>query len=338
MAKSGKTTAGNYRSWMKELAAGKIRPVYVLTGEEHYLLRHGRRSLEQQLLPPGAASVDLARLHGSRTPQTILNELDTVPFLAPRRLVEVEDSGLLQSGRSEDFLRLMTGLRTTNACLLLIESKVDKRQKKSLEALAAAGGLLVEFPKETAETLLGWLAERFHKAQIEISREAAESLISRTDGAMEDLAEEAGKIILYAQYAGLRRIDFATVDLLCRDDLRASIFDLTDALSAADTRRALQILDRLLRNKEAAVYILFMLGRHFRQLEAAKAAHSPGELARELSLPSFVGNRLLRQSRRFSSAELRRRSYQCYLTDRALKSTAIPERLALELLLFPALQ
>ena len=338
MTKSGKTTTGTYRSWMKELAAGKIRPLYVLTGEERYLLRHGRHALEKRLLPPGAASVDLARLYAPRGSQAILNELDTAPFLAPQRLVEVEDSGLLQSGKGEEFLQLLAGLYPQNACLLLTESKVDKRQKKSLEALSAAGGMLVEFPKEPAETLLSWLAGRFRKAGLEISREAAESLLSRTDGALEDLAEETTKIILYARYTGQQQIDFATVDLLCRDDLRAGIFDLTDALSAADTRKALEILDRLLRRKEAAVYILFMLGRHFRQLQAAKSAHSASELATELSLPPFVGNRLFRQSRHFSSAELRQRSHQCYLMDRALKSTAIPERLALELLFFPALQ
>ncbi|MDO5033341.1 MAG: DNA polymerase III subunit delta [Eubacteriales bacterium] len=330
-----------YRAWRKDIENAQIRPCYLITGEEDYLIRHGLRLLSQELIAPGCESLDLVKLRGTLEEDRLLAELDTVPFMSPRRLVIAYNTGLFNSkqGSQEAKLALLEKIwprLQEGVCLCLVEESVDKRQKRKLQALEAAGGQLVEVPKEEAGALKAWLASYLAKAQIKIGREAAESLILRCDSSMSELALELNKLENYCLYSGQEVIDMQLLDLCCREDLQGNIFKLTDAVSAHRTGEALSLLDKLLKQKEAPILILFMLARHFRQLLCAQEAHSAQALAQRLKLPPFVGKRLKSQAGRFPAAQLLALCNSCFATDLAIKSSKLDERTALELLLLEA--
>lgn len=330
-----------YRAWRQSIEKGHISPLYLITGEEDYLIRHGLQLLKESLLAPGCESLDLVSLRDSWNPDQVLAELETVPFMSQRRLIIAYNTGLFNSKQGsgeakQSFLDKVWPRLHEGVCLCLVEESVDKRQRKKLQALESAGGQLVEIPLEEFASLKTWVSAYLAKFRVSISRDAVESLILRCDSSMSELALELHKLANFCLYSGDREVTLQLLDLCCREDLQANIFKLTDAVSAQRTGEALILLDKLLKQKEAPALILFMLARHFRQLLCAQAPVSGPALAQRLKLPPFVGKRLKAQAGRFQQNQLVQLCQACFKADLAIKSGQLEDRAALELLLLQA--
>src|SRR5262249_9548371 len=75
--------------------AGRLKPqpVYVLHGDEDFLKRQVLAALRNLVLGMGDDSLGLSTFPGDRaTFNAVREELHTVPFLSPRRLVVVENA------------------------------------------------------------------------------------------------------------------------------------------------------------------------------------------------------------------------------------------------------
>ncbi len=333
----------SYRDFRRQIEDGLISSWYVFSGDEDFLLEHALKLLEELLIAPGSESLDLIKVKQNFSIERVLEELRISPLLSERRLLIFYDSGLWnsKSGLAEEKqagLKEIARLIHDQVCLCFVENKTDKRLKKNYSILKEAGGYHVEVNKENEETLRSWIAAYLGKKKIRISREAAESLILRCDSEMGQLSLELDKLSKYCEYAGLAQIDLALLDLACREDIQGNIFKLTDAISAKNISLALSYLDKLFKQKEPAILILFMLARHFRQLLAAKYASNKEGLATGLKVQNFVASRLLRQTEKFTLAELIHLSEACYKTDKAIKTGEIEERTALEIILFEAVK
>src|SRR5208337_3339624 len=71
----------------------KAQPVYVLHGDEDFLKRQALTALKLVVLGPAEDSLGFSAHPGDKaTLAAVREELDTVPFLASRRLVVVEDA------------------------------------------------------------------------------------------------------------------------------------------------------------------------------------------------------------------------------------------------------
>ncbi|MDO5015879.1 MAG: DNA polymerase III subunit delta [Eubacteriales bacterium] len=338
---SKKTAQLDYRAWRKQIEAGETASLYLISGEETYLIDHGLKLLSQQLINPATATLDQVTLRENIDYNRLLDEIETVPFMSERRLILVYNSDLFnnQKGATADkqaFLSALAGCEQANFCLCLIESKLDRRQKKSFQLWQAAGGFEVQVDKETSNSLMAWLNQYFSGKGLKLQQNAAQSLILRCDSYMGQILAEADKLANFCAYAGQDHIDMELLDLCCREDLQGNIFQLTDAVSAKNIGLALTILDKLLKQNEPCILILFMLSRHFRQLLAAKDAHNASDLASGLRVPPFVAKRLLNQARNFSYRDLIDLCRSSYQADKAIKTGAIEERLALELLVWEA--
>ncbi|HEU5055345.1 MAG TPA: hypothetical protein VFU21_02415, partial [Kofleriaceae bacterium] len=133
------------------------------------------------------------------------------------------------------------------------------------------------------------------------------------------------------------------VDDLVADTRERSVFELTDAIGAADRPRALGAVAALVDQRQSPIGVVSMLARHIRQLSLYRAGIKSGmgkqELARLLAVPPFVVDKLGRQADRFPDAALDRAIAALSLTDRALKGEreaqktlgrALTDRLLLE--------
>lgn len=331
----------NYRSWRKAIEEGDITSLYLISGEEEYLINHGLKLLEEKLIAPGYQSLDMVTFRDKIDLDKLIDDLGTVAFMSERRMVVVFNSAMFNTskGSTDDkqkFLTKLKDLDQSGFCLCLIEDKVDGRQKKSLRLWQEAGGVEVQVEKESSHNLLRWLGQYFKNQGIRIESQAAESLILRCDSDMSQLILEADKLAKFCLYAGRDYVDYDLLDLCCREDLQGNIFKLTDAVSAQQTQVGLEILDKLLKQNEPPVLILFMLARHFRQLLAARDAKSSSDLASALRIPPFVAQRLLNQARKFSYQDLIGLCRLSYESDKAIKTGELEERMALELILVAA--
>ncbi len=372
-AKTMKETLG-YKELKAEIREGKCRSLYVLYGEETFLIEKLVDSLTELLIEPGSRTLDRVVFDVDSqavklNPERLETEILTPPFLSKRKLVIVRHSGWLSSNASrtasgddeadspeepgsdrDETMDVQPGLTQKNrqeklssllarlsdaVCLVMIEQKVDRRLKQ-LVNLIEQQGVLAEIGREQPRTLQAWIEAECRRQGLSIEHLAAESLIDRCDGSMQIIWQEMNKLFLYCSYASCKNIDFQLIAELSLPDLRGNIFDLTDALSDGRTEKTLFLVDTLIGQKQPVQLIQFMLARHIRQLICAAELARPDRIAAELKVMPFVANRLANQAKRFDLKTLEDLYARCFDTDMLVKTGQINDRLALETLLVAA--
>ena len=372
MAKS-KTTqpALGYKELKAEIREGNFRSLYVLYGEETFLIGKLIDSLTELLIEPNCNALDRVVFDGGGQPtrldpEKLTAEVMTPPFLSRRKLVIVRQSAWLSSGnakaetetsgdaqtseddqdddgpasgsarkgRQDSLVRLLERL-PDSVCLVFVETKVDKRLKQ-LVNLIEQKGVLAEIGREQPKILQQWVDAECRRRGIQIAAVAAESLIDRCDMSMQVIWQELSKLFLYCEYAGVKVVDLDLIADISLPDLRGNIFSLTDALSDGQTEKALQLVDTLISQRQPVQLIQFMLARHFRQLICAAELGRPEKITAELKVLPFVANRLASQARRFTIPVLEDLYARCFDTDMLVKTGQLSDRLALETLLVTA--
>lgn len=340
----------DYSALNKEIRSGVIRPVYLLSGEEDWLIMQLTQSLIKAVIVPGSADLDLVQIDVAHQPQNmdtvkVEQEIRSLPFLSPRKMIILKNTDLFFSAKGAakaqiDDIRVeikeLLESFPEDVVLIFQETKSNLSQKSLIAALEKAGGVRSEIGLQDSSILLSWVRSGCAGQGIQIESKAASSLIERCDGQMREIRGELDKLFLYLGWSGTDRIDMDLVELVCRPDNRSSIFDLTDAISANDAQKALRVLDTLLIRKEPVQLILFMLYRHIRQLLATASEPDSQKLISGLNLRPFVARKLKMQAQRFTTHRLAEIYELMFQTDMRIKQGQINDLMGLELLLVEA--
>ncbi len=188
----------------------------------------------------------------------------------------------------------------------------------------------------TPKDSTGWIVKRakdLYGAQIEPA--AASALASVTTG---DLRRADNELLKLVSYTGTDRpITEADVALLTPYVAEASMFEMVDALAEGRGKTAVSLVYRLL-DQDADVFGLYgMITRQFRLLLLAKehldSGGYPKDIASAISVHPYVADKLAKQTRSFTLAQLETiyRALQDY--DLKMKTGQIEPRLALDLLI-----
>jgi DNA polymerase-3 subunit delta len=141
-----------------------------------------------------------------------------------------------------------------------------------------------------------------------------------------DLGRVVQALEQVALYAG-GNIKRDHVEELIPESRERGIFELTRAIGTGDVTLALRLVANLLRNREPALKIQFMLLRQLRQIWRAKelvaAQVSRPEIASAIGIAPFFLDDILIPAGRMSTAALRRSFLHLYQADRSLKSSRI---------------
>jgi DNA polymerase III subunit delta len=319
-----------------DFTADKLEPVYLLVSAEPLLVDRAVAALRDRVVPEALRAFNLDLIDGKgATAARILGAARTVPMMAERRLVLVREIGAMTAAEMAGLIEYLDD-PCPSTVLIGTAVKVDRR----LKFFAAAGkkGWLHEL--SAPRDLAGWVAQEAARRKVAIRPDAVRRLVEAVGA---DLARLALALDQLALYAGGRPIAVDDVDDLVADTRERSVFELTDAIGAADRPRALGAVAALVDQRQSPIGVVSMLARHIRQLSLYRAGSKSGmgkqELARLLAVPPFVVDKLGRQADRFPDAALDRAIAALSLTDRALKGEreaqktlgrALTDRLLLE--------
>jgi DNA polymerase-3 subunit delta len=339
----GKTLSiKSYPELAAELKSGAAAGLYLLFGDEEYLIDRAVRAIERSLIAPGCEDADAYKGDSTLAGNTeaLAEMLRTPPFLSAKRLVVLKNTGLFgaKSPESPEAAAKYTSIFSSIpdfSCLVFVEEKIDKRKKALLEA-AGAAGVLAQIDRQSSDALCKWLAAQLGKRQIRITTEALSSLVDRTECSMRTLDSEVQKILLYCASTKTSEITLDDINEICMPDIRGSIFQMTDAIGARNTGKALTVLDTLISLKEPVPKIRFMLARHFRQLICAKELGRQDLIASSLKVVPFVARNLMTQARFFQMDELTAIYEACAASDFSVKTGRMDDRLSMETLLVSA--
>src|SRR5262249_22227033 len=126
---------------------------------------------------------------------------------------------------------------------------------------------IVELARVEEGEAVRWLTDFCTAQDVKIDADAARELVDALGGDMMMISNELDKLILYV--GAKKRITLGDVETMVLAAKQRSLYELTDAISARDRTRALQMLDAILASgdgDEAAIWHLYMLAKTFRQM------------------------------------------------------------------------
>ena len=223
----------------KHLAAGELKPVYLLAGEEHLLLLEAADALRARARELAFSEREVLDAEGSFDWSALTMAAASMSLFATRRLIDLR----LPSGRpGKDGAEAIVDYceRPPPDTVLLISCTQWSRQHEAawVNAVERAGMFVPVWPLKPNE-LPDWIAQRMARAGLKPARDAVDALVERVEGNLLAAAQEIDKLKLLHGDAPL---DAVTLEDLVADSARFDVFKLCDAAIAGDGARAMRVL------------------------------------------------------------------------------------------------
>jgi DNA polymerase-3 subunit delta len=312
------------------VARGEIDPIYCLSGERYLVdeaLAAIRAAVRTLAGPAAAFNEDVFDLKDKGVAVAIATAR-TLPMMARRRLVVGK---AIDEVKAADLEPLAAYAEDANpsTCLVLLADKVDVRFR-AFQVLRKRGYLHVFAPLRD-QALAGWLRALARTRKIAIAPDAAAALAASGGPDLGRLGQALDQLALYVGDG--RAISVDDVEDLIAETRQHGIFELTRAIGAGDVGEALTLLANMLRNREPALRIQFMLARQFRQIwrakELAAAGASRGDIAAGVGISPYFLDDVLVPARRISRAALGDAFERLFQADLGLKTSRLEPELAL---------
>ncbi len=359
---AGFSSVARFTAEIEAAAAGtgKLRPGYVLAGDEIFLLDRCRGAVLNAFVPPDLRDFCLSDLDLTQT--TIFEVLDraqTPSLMAPFQVIFIRNVRQLytRGAKKEEFAALDRYFQLPNpqALLLFIADflripadtrRMDLDDKNRFERLTETLGAhcgMVELARVSEEDAMRWATAKAQESALRVEPDAARELVDALGADMMLVSSELEKLLLYT--SGRGRITLGDVETMVLSAKQRTLYELTDAISARDRVRALALLQGLLNSsdagEDAAIGHLYMLARTFRQMLVILEKNVRDSRAiwqalwQGFRMPPFAADDLIRQARRYKSRrELTRALRLVARADLELRSSPPDKRLVLERLVY----
>jgi DNA polymerase-3 subunit delta len=270
----------NLRQAIQELRQGKRASLYVLYGEEQWLMEEFVRHAKEILVPSSVQDLNVATLDLSESPlDELLDQAETSPFLADCRLLVAKNALFFSAnarGKAEhDLDRLQAYLNQpapqTVLIFLVPAAKLDERKKLVKQVKRQA--VVIPCKPLTKEALIRWVERRARERGVSLSAEMIEVLLSRVGQQLALLDSELEKLSLYALNHPLSRED---LERLVPRTLEEDVFLMVDALLEGRSEYLFRIFYDLMQKKEEPLKLLGLFSYQMRLLIQVQHYHFLG--------------------------------------------------------------
>jgi DNA polymerase-3 subunit delta len=303
---------------LDEARSGKLRPVYLVVGEEVHLLSEVVRALKQAALAGAVPGLNEDSREASETNvDAVIAAARTLPMMAKRRFVLVKSlerwepkdasEGRAKDSRSKDaFERLLEYAKepSPSTTLVLAGAGVDKRRK--LVTTARSEGWLVNCETLKREDLPLWVLDAVKDRGNRMSHGVADLIAELAGPDLSPVADAVERLCLYVG-PGAEVTEDAVAECVVR--VRpATVWELVGAVGRRDAGAALAALERVYDPADRGLRLVGVLAWSARQLvkfeSAVREGLAPPEAAARAGAPPFKARELAQQSKLFSRAEL----------------------------------
>jgi DNA polymerase-3 subunit delta len=330
-----------YKEACLGLEKGRIKPVYLLYGEERYLQEEWLRALKAAVLEPSTQEFNYQLTDGSKmTAAQVADQANILPAFAERRMLVVKQPDFFKAAKKEtagkkgnsaaDPLLAYIEDPLASTCLVLWQPDVVDKRNRYYKALDK-NGCLVEMPRMKGAELSRWIQSECRALNFTLTPEALGEISSRETADLGFLKREFQKIALYYETETAAKpmtLNLNQVRYVMTPAAEANIFDLVDQIGQKKGEKAIETLRATLMLGEPPVRVLFMIARQFRLIIQAGAYRAQGmtekELAKDLALHPYVASKVFRQSANYSPESPERLVKLLRDCDLGLKSGAAP--------------
>lgn len=319
------------RTINEHIKTNQFKPVYLICGEETYLCKQAKDKLKNALSSPDD-TMNYSYYEGKKINLSEVADLAmTLPFFQEKRLLILEESGLFKNS-PDDMVALISNLPDTT-CMVFVESEVDKRSR--LYKAVQKYGYVANLNTPDEKTLMVWISSILKQEKKQIKESVLRYFLERTGTDMEHVKQELDKLCAYI--LDREEITIEDVQAITTQITTSKIFDMLEAIVKGNQQVAIDYYYDLLALKEPPMRILSLLVRQFNlilqitQMDNCSIPRS--EIARQVSIPSFVVGKYLEQGRRYNRQSLEEILLKCADMEEAVKTGRMTDVIAVELLI-----
>jgi len=313
----------------EDIKQGQLKNIYLLYGDERYLLLQYRDKIIDAL---GLSddTMNFSRFEGEKLSSAeIIDLAETLPFFADRRLILIENSSFFET--TDDALCDYLGQMPETTCLLFCEKKADKRSR--MYKAVTKYGRAVDFQRLDPNMLQKWVYGRLKREHKMMTGAAYELFLSRTGNDMALITMELEKLLAYTGERS--EITEADVEMMTSVQLEDKVFEMIDAISSKDKQKALELYYDLLALKVAPVKTLSLIARHYKILVDIKsmliARKRDTEMAAVVGVKPFFVKKYISQCQKVPLSELEDTLQEIADLDLSFKTGNLSDQLAVEL-------
>lgn len=270
-----------------------LRRVYVLYGEETYLIDYYTKHIAALAVPEDIGGFNLQIFDGDAASSEQMEEaINALPLMAERKCVLLRDLDMTTGDFAERLLPLLADPPESTVTVLSFvhlqpQPKKNAKWKKLLET-AQASGAVVCFSKKTAAELARILCSGAVRRGCTLTPQNAGRMVQQCGEDMLLLTNELDKL---AALADGGEITAQMIEQAATKNLDAKVFDLSKAILRHNRDGAYDILNTLLQQREDPIAILAVLSNAYADLYRVKIAQGAGNRAETVAkvFPAYKG-------------------------------------------------
>jgi DNA polymerase III subunit delta len=341
--------------FVSELESRKLRAAYVFVGDEAFFRKRFRDAILQHMVPVDLRDFSLFDFDLAETDLAeVLDRARTPSLMAPFQVFFVRGvKNLFGRGSNDEKLSAIEEYcKNPNPDALVVfvadhisipadVRKMEMQDKERYQRIRETMGQycgIVELARVEEGEAVRWIADYCAGREVKMEPDGARELVDALGGDMMMISNELEKLILYV--GEKKRVTLGDVETMVLAAKQRSLYELTDAISARERVRALEILDAILSSgdgEEAAIGHIYMLAKTFRQMLVILERNVRDQrmlwaaLWQGFRVPPFAADDIIRQARRYKSRrELTRAIRLVAKADLALRSNPVSKRMVLE--------
>ncbi len=341
--------------FVSEVKARKLKPAYVLIGDEAFFRKRCRDALLQHLVPADLKEFSVWDLDlGEVEVAEVLDRARTPSLMAPFQVFFIRGVKALygRGSHKEAFEAIEKYVKDPNpdAVLIFVADHIsipadarrmeltDRDRYERIRETLGEFCAIVELARVDEGEAVRWAAETATAQGVKLDTDAARELVDALGGDMMLISNELEKLVLFV--GDKKRITLGDVETMVLAAKQRSLYELTDAISQKDRTRALGMMDAILSSgdgEDAAIGHLYMLAKTFRQMLVISERNVRDSRAlwqalwQGFRVPPFAAEDVIKQARRYKSRrELTRALRLIARADFALRSNPPSKRMVLE--------
>ena len=332
-----------YNEAIVDIKANRIKPLYLLFGDEEYLQEKWLKELSSVIIIESMRDFNYQLVDGSKlSAAQVISQANTPPVFADRRLLVIKNPDFIKTAKAEaagadQLMEYITDPMESTCLVFWVSGSPDKRNRyyKAIDKMRA----LVDMPRLKGAELSRWIKEECNNLGISLKPDAMSVLLSLDSVELWFVHNELEKLALFYNGSIEAPVIVSLKQLLevMTPIAETGIFELVDNIGQKKGEQSLEALRNILMTKEQPVRILFMIARQFRLIFQAKILLEQGlherATAKELGVLPFVASKACRQSTNYNLFALEIAMKLLRDSDLALKSGANAEATLQELVL-----
>jgi DNA polymerase-3 subunit delta len=288
----------------KDFKTGKLYPVYLLHGEESYLIDQGEAFLEEHLLQEHEKAFDQQILYGmDADARYVVEQLLLFPLIAQRRVVFVREAQQLENLKDLD---AYVSKPVPSSILVLCHKgkSLDKRIK--LYDAVKKQGFILSADRLKEKDVVPWLMQTAKAMHIQLTPEAAQAMVELIGEEISLLHPELQKLTI--SHSDKKPVVPADIIDLIGLSREYNVLELQKAIEAGNVQKIMRIGTRMSEQKGYSVIpLIALLNGHYSRLLIAKSLGNVSDAVLGEAIGNkapFVIQKTKQEARKFTLQQL----------------------------------